>query len=80
MAPKYLTGDKAGIEEFLSRFDVWQIPCTPLSCSHALQRSGAMSLTDACRSSSSIAMVRRNSALGLLDPSGMLDAQMNGID
>lgn len=75
MAPKYLTGDKAGIEEFLSRFDVWQI------CSvQQQQRPECTSLTGVCRSSSSIAMVRRNSALGLLDPSGMLAAQMNGID
>jgi hypothetical protein len=47
MAPKFLTGDKAGIEEFLNKFDVG--PDARLQMNKILT---------ACRSSCSTAMVR----------------------
>jgi hypothetical protein len=47
MAPKFLTGDKAGIEEFLNKFDV--------SLDTRLQINSVLT---ACRSSYSTAMVR----------------------
>jgi hypothetical protein len=47
MVPKFLTGDKAGIEEFLNKFDV--------SLDTRLQINNILT---ACRSSYSTAMVR----------------------